>query len=54
MIILKGQKQYLIFYQKNAKLISIGRLDHMSEGLILFTNNGDYSRFLELPLIKYR
>ena len=21
----------------------------MSEGLILFTNNGDYSRYLELP-----
>ena len=30
-------------------LISIGRLDYMSEGLILFTNSGDYSRFLELP-----
>ena len=30
-------------------MISIGRLDFMSEGLLLFTNNGDYSRNLELP-----
>jgi len=30
-------------------LISVGRLDYMSEGLILFTNSGEYSRFLELP-----
>ncbi len=31
------------------RLISIGRLDYMSEGLILFTNNGDYARKFELP-----
>ena len=31
------------------RLISIGRLDFMSEGLILFTNNGDYARKCELP-----
>ena len=29
------------------RMISIGRLDFMSEGLLLFTNNGDYSKFLE-------
>ena len=31
------------------RLISIGRLDYMSEGLMLFTNNGDYARKFELP-----
>ena len=31
------------------RVISIGRLDFMSEGLILFTNNGDFARKLELP-----
>ena len=31
------------------RMISIGRLDFMSEGLLLFTNNGDHSRKMELP-----
>lgn len=35
------------------RLISIGRLDFMSEGLLLFTNNGDYARKMELPKSNY-
>jgi len=34
------------------RLISIGRLDFMSEGLLLFTNNGDFARQMELPSYK--
>ena len=34
------------------RLICIGRLDFMSEGLILFTNKGDFARKLELPSSK--
>ena len=34
------------------RVISIGRLDYMSEGLILLTNNGDYARKMELPSSK--
>jgi len=50
------QKRKTIFnlIPKNyPRLISIGRLDYMSEGLILLTNNGDFSRKLELPSSKY-
>ena len=31
------------------RLLYIGRLDYNSEGLLLFTNDGDFSRKLELP-----
>ena len=31
------------------RMISIGRLDFMSEGLLLFTNIGDFARKYELP-----
>lgn len=38
-----------ILPKKIPRLISIGRLDYMSEGLILLTNKGDFARKLELP-----
>ena len=46
------QKRKTIFDlipKRYPRLISIGRLDFMSEGLMLFTNNGDFARKYELP-----
>lgn len=37
------------FKEKNDRLLYIGRLDYNSEGLLLFTNNGDIARKMELP-----
>lgn len=34
---------------KLGKLITVGRLDFNSEGLMLLTNNGDFARMMELP-----
>ena len=46
----KKRKTVFDLIPKNfPRMISIGRLDFMTEGLLLFTNNGDYARKLELP-----
>ena len=46
----KKRKTIFDIIPKNfPRLISIGRLDYLSEGLILLTNNGDFARKLELP-----
>ncbi len=46
----RNRKKIFDLIPKNfPRMISIGRLDFMSEGLLLLTNNGDYSRNLELP-----
>lgn len=34
------------------RVVSVGRLDQNSEGLLLLTNDGDLARFLELPAHK--
>ena len=47
------KKIFDLIPQNFPRMISIGRLDFMSEGLILFTNSGDYSRSLELPSTGY-
>ncbi|MDR3151546.1 MAG: rRNA pseudouridine synthase [Holosporaceae bacterium] len=38
-----------LFGQKSGRILSIGRLDYNSEGLLLFTNNGATARKMELP-----
>lgn len=35
------------------RVISVGRLDLNSEGLLLLTNDGEFSRFAELPTTKW-
>tara|TARA_Y100000590_G_scaffold470690_1_gene667859 strand:- start:2167 stop:2868 length:702 start_codon:yes stop_codon:yes gene_type:complete len=50
----RDRKKIFDLIPKNLpRMISVGRLDFMSEGLLLFTNNGDYSRSLELPNTGY-
>ena len=33
-------------------MISVGRLDYLSEGLLIITNDGELARALELPTYK--
>ena len=47
----RNRKNIFSLIPKNfPRMISIGRLDFMSEGLLLLTNNGDFARKYELPL----
>ena len=46
----KGRKTVFdLFPKMEDRLLYIGRLDYNSEGLLLFTNDGNFSRKLELP-----
>ena len=46
----KNRDTIYSFLPKELKnTISVGRLDYNSEGLLILTNNGDLSRYLELP-----
>jgi len=46
---LKRKTVYDLIPSDKRNLISIGRLDYNTEGLLLFTNNGDVARYFELP-----
>ena len=46
---LKRKTVYDLIPSDKRNLISIGRLDYNTEGLLLFTNNGDLARYFELP-----
>ena len=39
----------MMFKKLKCRVISVGRLDFNSEGLILLTNDGNFARQLELP-----
>lgn len=46
----QGRKTVFDLIPENlGRLISVGRLDYNTEGLMIFTNRGDFARELELP-----
>lgn len=43
------QTIYDVLPKQYSSLITIGRLDFMTEGLLLLTNDGEFARYMELP-----
>ncbi len=51
----KGRKTIFELIPKSLnRLITVGRLDYNTEGLLLLTNNGELARYLELPSTQIR
>jgi len=51
----RGRKTIFEIIPKSlSKIISVGRLDINSEGLIIMTNNGDLARYFELPKSEFK
>ena len=46
--------EYLREQGLDERVISVGRLDLNSEGLLLLTNNGEFSRFAESPQTEWK
>ena len=50
----QGRKTVCDYFDKDKKLICVGRLDYLSEGLLLVTNDGEFANLVMHPSFKIR